>query len=121
MKLVLRRRQRDKKGMLGGHKGMLFVLYAKVELTPEENGLVTRYKAHGFSLGSYEAKASKLDSFKIEFNVTVGELLQGYETKEVPDVIELLGLEREIKNSCQNFKNLLMVIASFDGEEVIEY
>ena len=45
MKLTIKRDQADVKGVFGGHKGMKFLLSYRVELTPEEQGLITRYKA----------------------------------------------------------------------------
>ena len=41
MKLTIRRDQAAKKGVFGGHKGMIFSLYCKVEISSEEQELST--------------------------------------------------------------------------------
>jgi hypothetical protein len=42
-------------------------------------------------------------------------------TEEVKDITILLNNEKIIKDACKNFKNLLQVMATFGGEEVIDY
>lgn len=116
MKLILRRRHRDKKGILGVGRGIMFILYAKVELTPEEQVLVDRYKAQDIPLGEYN-----IGHTDVKTKVDVKDLLKGYETMDIPYVPALLEFEQNIKDACLNLKNILTVIASFDGEEVIEY
>ncbi len=51
--------------------------------------------------------------------LTVQDLVQG-KTTEIGDVATLLNNEDVIKGACKDFKNLLLVMASFGGEEIIE-
>jgi hypothetical protein len=44
MKLIIKRNQKAQTGFLGGHKGMTFLPTIRVELTPEEQALVRRYR-----------------------------------------------------------------------------
>lgn len=114
MKLTIRRDQAAKKGVFGGHKGMRFSLYCRVQIRPEEQELIDRYRVHDhvFIWREYEGGHPVAD-------LTVGDLVRG-KTYEHDDVATLLNNEERIKEACRNFKNLLLVMASFGGEEVIE-
>ncbi len=50
----------------------------------------------------------------------IGDLVNGVSYK-AKDISMLLNNEEVIKEACQSFKNYLEVMASFGGEEVIEY
>lgn len=50
MKLILKRDQKAQTGLLGGHKGMTFILSCKAELTDDERALVAKYKAENHPL-----------------------------------------------------------------------
>jgi hypothetical protein len=114
MKLTIKRDQSAIKGLFGGHKGMTFTLYCKVEISPEEQELINRYKVHDHVLTWWnDDKGQKVPG------ITVRSLVYGY-TREVGDVATLLVDEGEIKEACKSFKNLLLIMASFGGEEVIE-
>ena len=105
MKLVIKRDQ--DKGLLGGIR---FVLHLKVQLTPQEEELIKKYKAHKEILatkGEYGA-------------ITIGNLVDGISQK-CKDVTTLIGNEEIIKEACGTFKTYLGVMASFGGQEVIEY
>ncbi|MFH1035885.1 MAG: hypothetical protein V1806_15365 [Pseudomonadota bacterium] len=115
MKLIIERNQRDKKGLLGGHKGVAFSLSCKVELTSEEKSLVERYKASGHAL-TYRSAS---DGTRLP-GQTVGGLMDGV-YQEMDDVGTLLNNEQVIKGACQDFKNLLEVMKTFGGQEVIEF
>ncbi|MFH1059192.1 MAG: hypothetical protein V1797_11025 [Pseudomonadota bacterium] len=115
MKLIIKRGQRDKKGLLGGHKGVSFALECRVELTDIEKDLVNRYKAMDYVLTYREDREGK----KIP-GLRVSNMLAGVQ-QEIDDVATLLGNEDVIKGACQEFKNLLSIMASFGGEEVIEF
>ncbi len=52
-------------------------------------------------------------------NLRIQDLVKG-RTQEVDDVETLLNNEEVIKSACQAFKDLLSVMSSFGGEEVIE-
>lgn len=92
---------------------MRFGLSCQVEINPEEQELVNKYKVYDYVLTWRESDEGKSPG------LTVGELVNG-KTYELDDVITLLNNEEVIKNACQDFKNLLLVMASFGGKEVIE-
>lgn len=115
MKLIIKRNQNAKTGMFGGHKGMSFVLSCRVELTPEEAALIAKYKAeyHPLTFGTdREGKQVPQD--------TVSSLMQGV-TQELGDIGILLKNEQVIKDACAGFKQLLTVMATFGGQEVVEF
>ena len=113
MKLTIRRDQSAKKGLFGGHKGMNFSLFCRVEISQEEQELINKYKVQEHVLTWREYQDSQVPG------LTVQDLVQG-KTTEIGDVATLLNNEEVIKSACQDFKTLLMVMASFGGEEVIE-
>ena len=113
MKLTIRRDQSAKKGLFGGHKGMNFSLFCRVEISQEEQELINKYKVQEHVLTWREYQGSQVPG------LTVQDLVQG-KTTEIGDVATLLNNEEVIKSACQDFKTLLMVMASFGGEEVIE-
>lgn len=113
MKLTIRRDQSAKKGLFGGHKGMNFSLFCRVEISQEERELINKYKVQDHVLTWREYEGRQIPG------LTVQDLVQG-KTTEIGDVATLLNNEEVIKDTCQNFKNLLIVMASFGGEEVIE-
>ena len=115
MKLVIKRSQKERKGVFGGHKGMTFLLSCRVELTPEEHGLVTKYKAEKELLAGLP-----IGEGGTPVPIYIDTLLAGY-SHECEDVTSLLESEDKIKRACEGFKTLLAVMASFGGEEVIEF
>ena len=115
MKLTIKRDQADVKGVFGGHKGMKFLLSYRVELTPEEQGLITRYKAEHHPLTF--ATNSKGEQIPKD---TISLLMQGV-TEEMKDITILLNNEEIVKNACEEFKTLLTVMSTFGGEDVVEY
>jgi len=116
MKLIIRRDQEQKKGILGGNKGVEFSLYCKVDLTAEQKALVSKYQIGGYEVATYKGFA-KQDK---PFVMTVNGLSNGI-TSNVNDVTELLALEDKIKEACGTLKTLLDVMATFGGEEVVEF
>jgi hypothetical protein len=116
MKLILRRNQSEKRGLIRS-KGMEFTLYAKVDLSPEEESLVSTYTVEDYIVGNYEAGKKR----EFNFTVDVKSLMNGYTTVEVDDVYVLTEFERQIKESCGRMKTLLGVLESFGGEEIVEY
>jgi len=115
MKLVIKRDQQVQKGIFGGHKGMTFILSYRVELSPEEKALVEKYKVEDYTL----TYTTSRDGTQLPKD-TVRGLMQG-EREVVKDITILLNNEEIIKGACKNFKNLLEVMATFGGEEVIEF
>lgn len=113
MKLTIRRDQAAKKGLFGGHKGMRFSLYCKVEISPEEQELIEKYKVNDHVLTWRETDRGQTPG------LTVNDLVYGHST-EVDNVGTLLNNEDVIRSACEDFKNLLLVMASFGGEEVVE-
>lgn len=112
MKLTVKRDQKDMKGMLGGHKGVKFILSAKAQLSEQERALIARYKVEDYQLAAYQIKNTP-------FLVSVNGLARGIEA-ETESITTLLELEDTIKQGCENLKTLLAVMATFGGEETIE-
>jgi len=104
MKLILKRDQ--DKGVFGG---ISFTLDARVVLEPTEEELVKKYKAHK------EVLCTKGNT-----PYTINDLLSGMKDK-CKDITILLNNEEVYKEACNHFKTLLQVMASFGGEEVIEF
>jgi hypothetical protein len=109
MKLVIKRDQ--DKGIMGGVK---FILNARVELTPEESELIKKYKAQ------QEVLMQGPSRFGMNMLISIGSLTSGFSQK-CKDITEVLNTEETLKEVCGKFKTYLMVMASFGGEEVIEY
>ncbi len=114
MKLMIVRDQAS--GMFGGVK---FKLSAQVELTPDEAGLVKRYKADKEVLLSKQIRIP-LTGKTIELALTIGALVAGQEFK-CNDIAEILEYEQNLKEACEAFKQYIVVMGSFGGQEVIEY
>lgn len=114
MKLIIQRNQRERKGLLGGHRGMSFILSCRVELTKDEQALIDKYQVGYYTLTYKEREGQQIPS------LTIQDLLRGV-NYEIDDVGTLLNNEEVIKEACQDFKNLLVVMESFGGEEVYEF
>jgi len=93
---------------------MSFTLSYRVELTPDEQDLVAKYKAEHHPLTFTSRDGTKIPKD------TISTLTQGV-TEEMKDITILLNNEEVIKNACRDFKTLLDVMATFGGEEVVEY
>ena len=116
MKLVIKRDQKAQTGMFGGHKGMTFLLTCRVVLTPQEQQLIEKYKAD-----QYLAEPPKIEGMKTNVACYTPSILTAGVTHECKDVTILLHTEGIIKEACQNFKNLLVVMASFGGDQVFDF
>jgi hypothetical protein len=116
MKLTIRRNQADVKGFFGGHKGVSFSLYAKVDIKPEEKAMIDRYKVGEWILATREFFIGKE---RYERHCTVNGLINGDSTA-MGNLADLQKWEEEIKSSCTTLKNALEVMSTFGGEEVIE-
>lgn len=108
MQLVISRGQADQRGMFGGHKGVQFSLYYRLELTAEEHALVDRYRLVDHVLTRSQAKID-----------TVRDAMQGV-TEIVGSVEILLNNEKVVKRACDSFYRLVTVAQSFGGEEIVE-
>ena len=104
MQLVIKRNQ--DKGFLGG---ISFILDARVLLTPEEEKLVKKYKAHK------EVLCTKGD-----LTYTINDLLTGVKDK-YKDITILLNNEEVYRDACKHLKTLLEVMRSFGGQETVEF
>lgn len=114
MKLIIKRDQQAQTGVFGKHKGMSFILFCRIQLTQDEMSLVAKYKLedHPLTYGTHEGNKIPKD--------TVRSLLEGV-TDVVKDITILLNNEEVIKNACKDFKLLLDIMATFGGEEVVEF
>ena len=109
MRLVIHRSQADKKGMLGGHKGVSFTLSTRVDFTDEERALLDHYKMWEYSLFT-----------RGPLPVTIRQLLQG-DAQTVDNVEVLLENEEVVKRALDQVPPLLRVLRSFGGDEIIDY
>jgi hypothetical protein len=115
VKLIINRSQTDKKGMLGGHKGVDFTLRYRLELTDEERALVDKYKLHFYPLTWGTTSTGERRP-----NDTISSMIEG-RSQTLTDVTTLIGNEEVIKNACDQLPPLFAIARSFGGDEVIEY
>jgi hypothetical protein len=109
MRLIIHRTQADKKGVLGGHKGVAFTLQTRLEFKDDERELLEHYKMWDYSL-----------FHRGPLPVTIRQLAQG-DSQTVENVEILLGNEDIVKRALDQIPPLLGVLRSFGGDEVIEY
>jgi hypothetical protein len=76
---------------------------------------VKRYNAE-----NYPVTTSTLPDGRVVSRDTITSLMHGV-SQELKDISILLNNEEQIKNGCTNFKTLLGVMATFGGEEVVEF
>ncbi|MDQ3153257.1 MAG: hypothetical protein M3R63_16590 [Actinomycetota bacterium] len=113
MKLVIQRDQADRRGVLGGHKGVDFSLSYRLQLSSDEAELVKRYKLDDHWLGTWQFNGQEVPIS------TVAQATRG-SGMQWPSVVSLIERERELKRACRNFKTLLEVASTFGGEEIID-
>lgn len=118
MKLAIKRNQADVKGLFGGHKGVNFSLVGRCSVTEAEKALIDKYKVGGYILAKYRIEPKGAEPR--DFTITVDEIITG-KAVETGDINTLLELEEAMKTGCVNLKNLLGVMATFGGEEIIEF
>ena len=116
MKLVIRRNQADVKGVFGGHKGVRFSLFGQVQITDAERALIERYKVGEYTLAVYELQLGKEI---VRDRVSVNGIMSG-KSIETDNINTLLELEEKMKEGCRTLRNLLQVMSTFGGEEVVE-
>lgn len=112
LKLIIKRDQNTKTGWLGNTTK--FKLDYRAELTPDEAALVDKY-----DVGSHPLLFIRKDGEQVPC-LTVASLLRG-QTDKLEDVTTLLSTEENLKSACRHFRNLLEVMATFGGEEVLEF
>ncbi len=115
MKLIINRSQAEKKGMLGGHKGVEFTLSYRLDLTPDEQVLVEKYKLHFYPLTWKTTPTGERQPDDV-----ISTMVQG-RSETLTDVTTLLKNEEIVKNACDMLPPLFDVVRSFGGDEVIEY
>lgn len=93
---------------------MKFSLQCRVELSEKERDLVDRYRVADHVLTWREQGDRQVPG------LTIQDIVRGT-AQEVDEVTTLLSNEEVIKSACQEFKTLLEVMATFGGEEIIEY
>ena len=146
MQLKLRRSQRQG-GMLGGK--VFFALDARVELSPDERALVSKYNLGGLSVYDSEARKRQteaaLEGYGAAANTGAGlgrqllgaargaarqamaalslrvtiNSLMSGQHIECKDLDELLGAEEAIKQACESLKAYIMAAQTFDGREEV--
>lgn len=123
MKLVLQRSQKET-GKLS--KNIVYVLHAKAEISDEEKANISKYKV-GNTVLYTDSDISDSDGFFKAFaksatsvTVSISDLVNGT-SFSAKSIHEMLFLEAHIKEACSNFKTILDAMASFGGQEVIEY
>lgn len=119
MKLTIKRNQAEVKGLFGGHKGVRFNLFAKTDISEEENALIKKYMVGDYVLATYEDKLGLIEKKDVTLSITVNGLVSG-KTVELENIAALLALEDTIKASCANLKTLLKVMSTFGGEEIFD-
>lgn len=123
MRLRIRRNQAQVKGLFGGHKGMSFHVVFQADLEPSEVDLIRRYRAEGEWLAGLPDVADgrvKVVQGDRTGVVLIGTLLAGL-TFQCRDVATLLSIEAKLREACQAFQTYLQVMASFGGEEILEF
>lgn len=125
MKLLLRR---DQRAALIGSKPV-FVLQVRAEISDAEAGHIKKYKL-GDSLlyekkplqqgaNEYAQLAHTLAWRFANITITANDLVNGRKI-ECKDILEMLGVEEQLKQAAQTFKAVLDAAANFGGEEALE-
>lgn len=114
MKLFINKDQA--KGLLGGTK---FEMKVRTELTSEEIELVKKYKAEKEILLKKDVKIP-LTGKALSIVLTIDNLINGH-TFSCSDIGEILEYEKNVKESCEAFKNYIEIMRNFGGQEIIEF
>ncbi len=114
MKLYIARNQEEEIGFFGGSKGFNFLLTCRVELNEEEKLLIEKYKQWDIPVYSYQTVNDAIETWSLN------EITQG-RSVSCAGVVVLIESEELIKEACNNLKVLLGVMATFGGEEIIEF
>jgi hypothetical protein len=126
MKLLLRRDQQTS-GII--RNTITFSVTVRAELSDQERQNIQRYKLGDsilYSRGELVDKgsgllglASRMAFHAMNISVSVNDLANGKRI-ECKDIMEMLGVEEQIKEAAANFKAVLEAAAHFGGDEVIE-
>lgn len=128
MKLVLKRSQKAG-GLLGGT--VVFLLDARVDLTPEETANLKKYKMgstiiynskeaekHLDKLRSGEGGIMSMIATRMALNISIDGLVSGQHI-EAKSLDELLGAENAVNGACKMLKEYLETAKTFDGREIV--
>ena len=126
MKLLLRRDQQTS-GLI--RNTITFSITVRAELSDQERQNIQKYKLGEsilYSRGELVDKgagllglASRMAFHAMNISVSVNDLANGKRI-ECKDIMEMLGVEEQIKVAASNFKSVLEAAAHFGGDEVIE-
>lgn len=113
-------------------KSAVFTLEARVDISDEDLGHVKKYKMGQEVIysrervapdrsgeGSLKGIARNLAAYATALTIRIDDLVSGTKI-ECKDILEMMAVEEQIISACQTFKNILLSMAHFDGEEVIE-
>jgi len=125
MKLILERNQ--KSGGIVSRKQVFEVTF-RAEVSAEERTAIDKYKladdvlyqSHEVAGGSgLVGLASRMYLKSMIQSLNVRDLVNG-KTIQCNDIVEMKGIEEQIKEAAQNLKIILDTAATFGGREVIE-
>lgn len=126
MKLLLKRNQ--KKSMIGSQ--VHFTLDARAELTDEEREHVNKYRmGKTLLVSNFEDRGAGIIGLLSRFiytrfrgtaDIAIDDLVKGRQF-DCHDVLELIDIERQLREASETFKTILNIAASFGGEELIEF
>lgn len=124
MKLLISRNQ--KKSLMGK---AVFILSARAEMTSDEQAAVKKYGMGKELL--YEEKtiveggsgllgaASRFAHHATNTTISISDLANG-KSIECRDIMEMMGIEEQVRVAAQTFKQILDAAVNFGGEEVVE-
>lgn len=125
MKLLLRRDQRS--AIIGSKP--VFMLEARAQISDDEQAAIKKYKLGDAvlyekkpmkeSANEYAALGNALMWRFANLTISVNDLANGKKV-ECKDILEMLGVEQQLKQAAQNFKAVLDAASHFGGEEVVE-
>lgn len=123
MNLLLRRDQRS--SLVGN---VIFQLDIRAELTQEEIASIQRYKLGKTVLYSKDeivdpgsgllGLASRLAFKAMNISLSIDDLVRGKRI-ECKDIVEMLAVEEQIRQTAATFKQVLWAALHFGGEEAI--
>ena len=116
MKLTIARKQTEQTDRRGNSEGVVFGLSCRLALDPHEAELVQKHRRSGYPLTTIDARGVEPRDSVISLN----RLREGVSI-ETGFVSDAASAEEAIKDGCAEFKNLLVMLESYGGQEEIEY
>ena len=114
MQLIMKKNQKDIKGMLGGQKAVTFIIEARVKLEDDESALCKKYFPQNEVISTWVRPS---DQAKTE--VTIGKLLNGY-TYSCTRLDDILSAREVLIGATQTLHEYFEAASTFGGEERIE-